>query len=94
MENEDEKMETWTVMSYNILCDKYTNPQQHGYAPSWVLAWDRRRQAILAEILEVNADLICLQVFFFNNVISNHSNHCGNGRKWKLHNLRIISYSI
>lgn len=53
---------TFTVMSYNVLCDKYATRQQYGYCPSWALVWEYRKSAILKEILDSTADIIALQV--------------------------------
>lgn len=53
---------TFTVMSYNVLCDKYATRQQYGYCPTWALVWDYRKQAILKEILDSTADIVALQV--------------------------------
>uniref|UniRef100_A0A1B6DP66 poly(A)-specific ribonuclease n=1 Tax=Clastoptera arizonana TaxID=38151 RepID=A0A1B6DP66_9HEMI len=50
-----------TVMCYNVLCDKYATRQMYGYCPSWALAWDYRKKAILAEIRHYTADIISLQ---------------------------------
>ncbi|XP_018904403.1 CCR4-NOT transcription complex subunit 6-like [Bemisia tabaci] len=50
-----------TVMCYNVLCDKYATRQMYGYCPSWALAWDYRKKAILAEIKHYTADIISLQ---------------------------------
>ncbi|KAL5491699.1 hypothetical protein EMCRGX_G017036 [Ephydatia muelleri] len=52
---------TFTVMSYNVLCDKYATRQQYGYCPTWALVWDYRKQAILKEILDSTADIVALQ---------------------------------
>lgn len=51
-----------TVMCYNVLCDKYATRQMYGYCPTWALAWDYRKKAILAEIRHYTADIISLQV--------------------------------
>lgn len=51
----------FTVMCYNVLCDKYATRQLYGYCPNWALAWDYRRKAILDEIRNYNADLLSLQ---------------------------------
>jgi len=53
---------TFNVMSYNILTDKLATRQLYGYCPSWALTWDYRKQAILKEILDSQADIIALQV--------------------------------
>ncbi len=52
----------FTVMSYNVLCDKYATRQMYGYCPSWALAWEYRKSALLKEILDSTADIIALQV--------------------------------
>lgn len=51
----------FTIMSYNILCDKMATRQQYGYCPNWALQWDYRRKAIMDEIKHYNADIISLQ---------------------------------
>ncbi|CAI6339003.1 unnamed protein product [Periconia digitata] len=53
--------ETVTALSYNILCDKYCTQNQYGYTPSGALAWEHRREMILAELRARNADIVCLQ---------------------------------
>ncbi|KAJ3303303.1 Glucose-repressible alcohol dehydrogenase transcriptional effector [Kappamyces sp. JEL0829] len=54
--------DSFTIMSYNTLCEKYVSPQLYGYTPSWALAWDYRKDLLLQEILNYSADIICLQV--------------------------------
>jgi CCR4-NOT transcription complex subunit 6 len=49
-------------MCYNTLCEKYATPQTYGYTPSWALSWDYRKDLLLQEILNYNADIVCLQV--------------------------------
>ncbi|XP_003970416.2 CCR4-NOT transcription complex subunit 6 [Takifugu rubripes] len=51
----------FTVMCYNVLCDKYATRQLYGYCPSWALSWDYRKKNIMQEILGCNADIISLQ---------------------------------
>jgi CCR4-NOT transcription complex subunit 6 len=53
--------ETFTALSYNTLCDKYATQTQYGYTPSGALSWDHRKEVILAELRERNADIVCLQ---------------------------------
>ena len=61
---------TFSVMSYNVLCDKYATRQQYGYCPSWALAWDYRKSIIMKELLDLTPDIIALQVCkHFNNCI-------------------------
>lgn len=51
----------FTALTYNTLCDKYATHQQYGYAPSRALAWEFRRDLILNEIKNHDADIVCLQ---------------------------------
>ncbi|XP_055645425.1 CCR4-NOT transcription complex subunit 6-like [Toxorhynchites rutilus septentrionalis] len=51
----------FTVMCYNVLCDKYATRQMYGYCPSWALTWEYRKKAILDEIRHFAADIINLQ---------------------------------
>lgn len=51
----------FTVMCYNVLCDKYATRQMYGYCPSWALSWEYRKKAILDEIRHYSADIISLQ---------------------------------
>ncbi|KAF2260967.1 glucose-repressible alcohol dehydrogenase-like protein transcriptional effector [Lojkania enalia] len=57
----DSNQETVTALSYNILCDKYCTQSLYGYTPSAALLWENRRETILAELRERNADIVCLQ---------------------------------
>ncbi|KAK9464638.1 Endonuclease/exonuclease/phosphatase [Lipomyces arxii] len=56
--NEEEGI--FSVVSYNILCDRYTSTI-YEYTPSWALSWDYRRESIKHEIESYDADIICLQ---------------------------------
>ena len=53
--------ETLSVLSYNILCDKYATPSQFGYTPSEALSWDYRKVLLIREVKEHNADFVCMQ---------------------------------
>ena len=53
--------ETFSVLSYNILCEKYATERLYGYTPSWALAWSYRKELILTEVTNYNADFLCLQ---------------------------------
>ncbi|EPB87229.1 hypothetical protein HMPREF1544_05951 [Mucor circinelloides 1006PhL] len=57
-ENDPDK---FTVLCYNILCQKYATSQAYGYTPSWALSWDYRKELIISEVLSYNADIACLQ---------------------------------
>ena len=52
---------TFTVMSYNVLADVYCTTEMYGYAPPWALNWYFRRQNILKELIQMDADILCLQ---------------------------------
>lgn len=52
----------FTVMCYNVLCDKYATRQMYGYCPSWALEWEYRKKGIMDEIKHYLADIITLQV--------------------------------
>lgn len=53
--------ETFKVLSYNALCHKYATVSQYGYLPSGALAWDWRKNKVLEELRERDADILCLQ---------------------------------
>ncbi|KAJ3173512.1 Glucose-repressible alcohol dehydrogenase transcriptional effector [Geranomyces variabilis] len=53
--------DTFTVMSWNILCEKYATQQMYAYTPSWALSWDYRKDLIVQDILNYNADIVFLQ---------------------------------
>ncbi|SPC64413.1 related to CCR4 - transcriptional regulator involved in carbon catabolite repression [Ustilago sp. UG-2017b] len=60
-EGPEAPQETFNVLSYNILCDKYATAQMYGYTPSWALTWDYRKEFILQEVMSYSADICCLQ---------------------------------
>lgn len=49
-------------MTYNVLAERMATPSQHPYTPSRVLSWSYRKELLLQEILQANADIVCLQV--------------------------------
>uniref|UniRef100_A0A8C9UBP7 poly(A)-specific ribonuclease n=1 Tax=Scleropages formosus TaxID=113540 RepID=A0A8C9UBP7_SCLFO len=51
----------FTIMCYNVLCDKYATRQLYGYCPSWALNWEYRKKGIMEEITNCDADIISLQ---------------------------------
>lgn len=51
----------FTVLCYNILCDKYATQNMYGYTASWALDWEFRKDLILQELQNHNADIVCLQ---------------------------------
>lgn len=60
--NDLDSRNSFTLLTYNILAEKYATPQMYGYVPSWALLWEYRKQMILHEVLSYDADIICLQV--------------------------------
>lgn len=54
-------VERFTVLCYNILCQKYATNQAYGYTPSWALSWDYRKSLIMSEIMTYGPDVVCLQ---------------------------------
>ncbi|CAQ58128.1 poly(A)-specific ribonuclease [Caenorhabditis elegans] len=52
---------TFTVLCYNVLCDKYATVNQYSYCPSWALNWEYRKGLIIKEIRTYEADVITLQ---------------------------------
>lgn len=50
-----------SVLSYNILCDRYVTQAQYGYTSASALAWEHRRDVILEELRARDADILCLQ---------------------------------
>lgn len=76
---DDPPPETFSLLCYNILCDKYATSQMYGYTPSWALNWDYRKEILLQEIMGFSADIVCLQEVdieqyedFFLNQLSQH----------------------
>ncbi|EIE19641.1 hypothetical protein COCSUDRAFT_54570 [Coccomyxa subellipsoidea C-169] len=57
----------FTALTYNLLADLYATAEQFSYCQPWMLAWGYRKQNLLKELLNYNADIMCLQ-----EVQSNH----------------------
>ncbi|KAJ9091644.1 hypothetical protein QFC19_009014 [Naganishia cerealis] len=56
----DEK-DTFSILCFNILCERYATHSMYGYTPSWALNWAHRKDEILKQILESGAHIVCLQ---------------------------------
>lgn len=52
---------TFTLMSYNTLCQHYATTKLYKYTPSWALDWEFRKNAMKEEIFRIGTDIICLQ---------------------------------
>ncbi|MCJ1477503.1 Glucose-repressible alcohol dehydrogenase transcriptional effector [Lambiella insularis] len=59
--DDSDASERFTVLDYNILCDKAATRSYYGYTPSKALSWEYRRDLILSEIKARDADIVCLQ---------------------------------
>uniref|UniRef100_A0A914KGR9 poly(A)-specific ribonuclease n=1 Tax=Meloidogyne incognita TaxID=6306 RepID=A0A914KGR9_MELIC len=57
----DKPIATFTILCYNVLCDKYATSNLYSYCPQWALNWECRKQYILKEIFNYSADIITLQ---------------------------------
>lgn len=57
----DNNSKSFTIMSYNTLCQHYATQKMYKYTPSWVLNWDRRREKLTEEIIQYKPNVICLQ---------------------------------
>ncbi|WWC91929.1 uncharacterized protein L201_006881 [Kwoniella dendrophila CBS 6074] len=55
------KQESFTVLTYNILCHSFAPGTTYSYTPSWALDWEYRKIALLNEIAQASADIVCLQ---------------------------------
>uniref|UniRef100_A0AC35U3M6 Poly(A)-specific ribonuclease n=1 Tax=Rhabditophanes sp. KR3021 TaxID=114890 RepID=A0AC35U3M6_9BILA len=51
----------FTVMCYNVLCDKYATENMYTYCPKWALKWSYRKRKILDELEQYNCDILTLQ---------------------------------
>ena len=57
----DLSTEIFSVLCYNILCERYATEKLYGYTPSWALSWDYRKKLVLSELMTYEADFLCLQ---------------------------------
>lgn len=53
--------ETFSVLCYNVLCEKAATSRLYGYTPAWALLWEYRKGRILREVMEHDCDFLCLQ---------------------------------
>lgn len=58
---DDSDSNTFTLVSYNTLCQHYATSKLYKYTPSWALDWDYRRNLLKEEILKYDNDVICMQ---------------------------------
>uniref|UniRef100_A0A803N0N4 poly(A)-specific ribonuclease n=1 Tax=Chenopodium quinoa TaxID=63459 RepID=A0A803N0N4_CHEQI len=55
------KVGSFKVLTYNILSDIYVYVDKYPYCPEWALTWEYRRKNLLCELINYNADILCLQ---------------------------------
>ena len=60
-ESESATDEKFQVLSFNILANFAATSTMFGYTPSRALDWDYRKELILEEIRQRDADIVCLQ---------------------------------
>ena len=51
----------FTLLDYNVLCQHYASARMYSYTPSWALSWDYRKDVLKEQLLQSDADIICLQ---------------------------------
>ena len=84
---------TFTVLCYNVLCDKYATVSQYSYCPSWALNWEYRKQSIIKEIKNYEADIITLQVGFKKDRHLEGREDIETNKCWLLNIFSINKYS-
>ncbi|SMN21484.1 similar to Saccharomyces cerevisiae YAL021C CCR4 Component of the CCR4-NOT transcriptional complex, which is involved in regulation of gene expression [Maudiozyma saulgeensis] len=52
---------SFTILSYNTLCQHYATPKMYRYTQSWALSWDYRREKLKQQILSYDCDVLSLQ---------------------------------
>jgi hypothetical protein len=90
----DPNAETFSLLCYNILCEKYATSHMYGYTPAWALAWEYRKELILTEIMNYESDFLCLQVSQFVLYHWNSAQFRPEYRKSMSLSMRIISCTI
>lgn len=69
----------FTVMCYNVLCDKYATRQMYGYCPSWALTWEYRKkvsQRHTRTICQSNRIAFCRRYWMRSATIPQTSSAC------------------
>jgi CCR4-NOT transcription complex subunit 6 len=52
---------SFTVVTFNVLTDECARPEKYPNCPFFALSWKYRRENLLKEILQCDADIVCLQ---------------------------------
>lgn len=50
-----------SLLCYNILCDSYATEKMFGFSPVRTRSWEYRKDLIIGEIEDRDADIVCLQ---------------------------------
>lgn len=59
--DKQQQQHEFTVVSYNVLCDRMVSKEMFPSSPDLALDWFYRRELILRQLLEFDADIIALQ---------------------------------
>lgn len=73
----DPNAETFSVLCYNILSEKLATERMYGYTPAWALSWEYRKELILTEVMNSDADFLCLQEVDIAHYEDYFSKHLG-----------------
>lgn len=57
----DPATENFTLMCYNILCERAAVEKLYGYTPKPMLQWEWRKKVILNQLHSADSDFLCLQ---------------------------------
>lgn len=57
----DSEPDSFTLLSYNTLCQHYAPSKLYKFTPSWALDWEFRRAALKEEVLSYKTDVVCMQ---------------------------------
>lgn len=75
--------DSFSVVSYNVLCASYARPHSFPYVSSKNLSWEVRKMRLLSEIIDLDADIICLQEVEHFEFFQKHLGKLGYEGIWK-----------
>lgn len=58
---QDPSVETFRILCFNVLCERYATERMYGYTPSWALPWSYRKTKIMEQLLKYDCDFLCIQ---------------------------------
>jgi hypothetical protein len=50
-----------TIVTYNVLAEVYATSEKHYHCPPLALLWEHRRENLVKEMIQYDADIVCLQ---------------------------------